>query len=110
VGLKVFQVVFWFWLVFWTLFVFVVVVSDTVLLLLCLVWFLVCVVFLGVTRMLNFSIDEDFSYLVLVARSLDACVCGLGHTHEFYITDMKDIARVSRPSRVCEEEYCCWVC
>jgi len=32
VGLKVFQVVFWFWLVFWALFVFVGVVSDTVLL------------------------------------------------------------------------------
>jgi len=86
VGLKVFQVVFWFWLVFWTLFVFVGVVSDTVLLLFCLVWFLVCVVFFGVTRMLNFSIDEDFSYLVVVARSLDACVCGLGRTYEFYIT------------------------
>jgi hypothetical protein len=68
VGLKVFQVVFWFWLGFWAFFVFVGVVSDTVLLLFCLVWLLVCVVFFGVTRMLNFSIDEDFSYLVVVAR------------------------------------------
>ena len=59
-------------------------------------WFLVCVVFFGVTRMLNFSIDEDFSYLFVVARSLDACVCGLGHTHEFYITDVRNIAGVSR--------------